>query len=458
MPRPATHVLLAALLVPLGAIAPAAAEDLFSVTASGGGTTVTATDSNLLDLIGDAIETRGAFNPLVNTGFTAVARYADVQNAIRVTLNNAETEATLQFPGTGFSRTFVGSDADDLEDEIERFFEEDGGQVYADFLADLNRRSLISVVDGNPFSSTALANEHLFDTWGLGGSSPRLDAAPRGGYGRGPDGGDDDLGAGYVVFDEDGGRVDVAVDRDTGTYREARQSAWFAVTPRVHVLDAAGFDGTAASLGFAGGWWFTDWIGLSVGGSVHGTDYEETATYHSSVNLALPLRPLDTLDADGFGVAVGVTPFVVSGIGGSIDAAAGGAFNGYGGAVNATWGLGAVQITGAAQFVDFGDQDLNYDDFEFETELDQSAVTLGGRVRVFLDGVNGSWWVDAGLTHVEYQEDAAVPDWLRPEIGVGWRWGNHNRVRVSYRDLIAESADGRDFDGFSLGANVVFGF
>jgi len=88
----------------------------------------------------------------------------------------------------------------------------------------------------------------------------------------------------------------------------------------------------------------------------------------------------------------------------------------------------------------------------------KSALTLGGSVRVFLDGPNGNWWIDGGLAYAEYQDAAAVPDWLRPEIGVGWRWGTDSRARVSCRGLIAEANDGRDFDGLSLGANVVFGF
>ena len=459
MPRPSTRVLLAtALLASLGPHTPrAAAQDLFSVTVTGGGNTVTDTDSNLLDLLEDAIQTQGAFNGLVGTGFTAVARYADVENAIVVSLNATETQATLTFPGTGFSQTFVGSDADDLEDEIERFIEEDGSEAYAAFLADLNERSVVSVLDGNPFSTTALANEQVFDTWGLGGSGPRLNAGPVRGYGSRP-AADDPLDGGYVIADYEGYPVQVDVDRDTGTYREDHQIAWFAFTPRVSVLEADGFDGVASSFNLSAGLWFTDWVGLSIGGSTSVIDYDDTFIVHSNFNFAVPFRPVNTIDRNGFGVAVGATPFVLSGIGGSRDAANGGAFFGYGGAVNLTVGLGSVQFTGAAQYIDFQDQDLDFDEFEFDTELDQSAVTVGGSLRVFLDGPNGHWFIDGGLTYVEYLEAAAVSDWLRPEVGVGWRWSENNRLRLSYRDLIAETSDGRDFDAYSLSFNVVVGF
>ena len=459
MPRPSTRVLLAtALLASLGPGVPqAGAQDLFSVTVTGGGNTVTDTDSNLLDLLEDAIQTQGAFNGLVGTGFTAVARYADIENAIVVSLNASETEATLTFPGTGFSQTFVGSDADDLEDEIERFIEEDGGSAFAAFLADLNERSVVSVLDGNPFSTTALANEQLFDTWGLGGSGPRLNAAPVRGYGGEP-AVDDPFDGGYVVSDYEGPPVARSVDRDTGTYREDHQTAWFAFTPRVSVLEADGFDGVASSFNLSAGVWFADWVGLSIGGNTSVVDYEETFIVHSSFNLAVPFRPVNTIDQDGFGVALGLTPFVLTGVGGSRDAANGGAFYGYGGALNLTLGLGSVQFTGAAQYIDFQDQDLDFDEFEFDTQLDQSAVTVGGSLRVFLDGPNGHWFIDGGLTYVEYLEAAAVSDWLRPEAGLGYRWGSDNRVRLSYRDLIAETSDGRDFDAYSIGVNVVVGF
>ncbi len=457
LPCPPTRVLLTAgLLAATGFCAPwAAAQDLFSVTATGGGSTVTASDENLLDLLEDAIETQGAFNPLVGSDITAVLRYADVENAIVVTLNAAETQATLSFPGTGFSQVFNGSDADDLENEIERFIEEDGGQAFAEFLADLNQRSLLAVLDGNPFSTTALTNEHLFDLYGLGLSGPRLGAGPLGGGGGGS-GSEQPLDAGYVVYDYDGARTEV--DQDTGTYTTNYEQAWFSVTPRISSLDAAGFDGVSASLGLAAGWWFTDWIGISVGGDVSTNDFDGTTTFHSSFHLALPIQPIDTFDEQGFGFALGVTPFVLSGVGGSVEAAAGGAFNGYGGALNATVGLGHVQFRGAAQIIEFNDQDLDFGDFEFETELNQSAVTVGGNLRVYLDGPNGHWWVDGGLTYVEYLDDAAVSDWLRPEVGVGWRWGGNSRVRVAYRDLIAEADDGRDFDATSITANVVFSY
>ena len=377
---------------------PAGAENLFSTTATNGGATVTSTGDNLLDLLEDAVETQGAFNSLNGTNFTAVTRYADVANAIRINVNAAETQATLEFPGTGFTRVFTGSDADDLQDEIREFIETDGGTAYAAFLADLNRRSLISVLDGNPFSTTALTNEHLFDSYGLGSGASRFRVGRRAQYPSAqppyatpndtldaPPADDTTLNGTPLSYSDD------------GSAGWSRDSVWLSLTPRFHTLDAAGFDGTAASFGFSSGYWFTDQIAVAVGGNVHVNEYENTYTYHSSFNLALPIRAVDTGDAQG-GFALELTPFLISGLGGSIDAAAGGAFYGYGGAVNATLSLGVVQLKAAAQYVDFNDQDLEYDEFEFDTELDQSAVTLGGSIVIFLDGPHGHWWIDGGIT------------------------------------------------------------
>ncbi|MEM9418020.1 MAG: hypothetical protein AAGA25_03055, partial [Planctomycetota bacterium] len=149
----------------------ATADDLFSITAVGSGT-VTATSDSVLDLYEDAIETTGAFSSLSGSAVVSTLNYAGVADAVRISVNAAGTSATLEFPGIGFARVFAGTDADNLADQIEDFIQDDGAGVYADFLAQIREESVAAVLDGNPFSTTAIGARHLFDLYGLGVSGP----------------------------------------------------------------------------------------------------------------------------------------------------------------------------------------------------------------------------------------------------------------------------------------------
>ena len=54
---------------------------------------------------------------------------------------NNGAQITLTIPSTGFSRVFVGATADDVEQQVEDFFEEDGADELSRFLEDVNARS-----------------------------------------------------------------------------------------------------------------------------------------------------------------------------------------------------------------------------------------------------------------------------------------------------------------------------
>lgn len=455
---PATlGVLLAAALGPAGPVA--AGEPLFVLTGTDGAQTVAVSGSNLLDLTEDAIEAQDAFATFDGSDFNASLRYAGVDNAVNFSINGDQTAATLRFPGTGFERTFTAADGDDLEDEIREFIETDGGAAFAEFLEDLNRRSVLAVTDGNPFSSTALVTESLFDAYGLNASGGRFGPdRPVGGYGatprdpgsRDPAPGDD---APYVI-DHHPGVGAHGTDAPDNTTRSGRERFWFALNPNYAEIEAGPFDGVSAGIALNSGVWFTDHVALSVGSSLRVNSFEDTESFHSSFNVALPIRPVDT-----GAFALQVTPFFVTGLGGSVDAAAGGAFFGYGGTLGASLMLGdRVRLDGGVQYVQFEDQDLEFEEFDFDTELDQSTLTAGGRVTLFLDGPDGHWFVDGGVTWVDYLEDAAVGDWLRPEVGVGWRWGVDSRMRFAYRGLIADGPDGEDVEADGITANIVLTF
>src|SRR5688572_17143762 len=110
-----------ALLLALIATHAVAAEP-FSLTASGGGTTVTATGDNLVDLAGNLIDAEDQFAALENENISGSLRYGGLNDAVLFSRNAAGTSATLTIPSTGFSRTFTAANEDELEDEITDFF------------------------------------------------------------------------------------------------------------------------------------------------------------------------------------------------------------------------------------------------------------------------------------------------------------------------------------------------
>ena len=225
----------------------ASADDLFSITATNGGTTITATDSDVIDLSEAAIETFGAFAPLSGTSVVSTLNYAGVPNAVRYTVNAAGTSATLEFPITGFSRVFTGVNADDLAEQIEDFVLEDGADEYADLLKAIRGQSVAAVLDGNPGATTARLARHTFDLYGTGTSGPGWASPNRVEFRR-----DDEALAGtYPVYAGEPGFED-------GGYESI---GWFEITPIYESTEAGDFDGDTAAIHAAGGYYFNDVLG-----------------------------------------------------------------------------------------------------------------------------------------------------------------------------------------------------
>ena len=94
------------------------------------------------------------------------------------TRNAAGTSATLTIPSTGFSRTFSAANEDELEDEIRDFFEQEGADAYADFLAEINKQTSLGVNDGNPLATTALLADIGFYRFGFTTRRPGDESIP----------------------------------------------------------------------------------------------------------------------------------------------------------------------------------------------------------------------------------------------------------------------------------------
>src|SRR2546428_8353950 len=153
--------------------AAARADEPFTLTASGGGNSVTASGHNVIDLAGNLIEMKDQFASLSGNSINGNLRYGGLNNAVQFSENGAGTSATITIPSTGFSKTFNAANEGDLRNQIEDFFKKNGASVYAKFLAQVNKQTTIGVADANPLATTALMAAASFNR--LGFQSPRFD-------------------------------------------------------------------------------------------------------------------------------------------------------------------------------------------------------------------------------------------------------------------------------------------
>jgi len=130
MSSSASRILNLALLT--GLAASLQATDLFEITVQSPTASVTSSDSSLLNLLDRAINSEGEFAIFTGTARATTLR-SGIPNALRVTLNASETSALLEIPITGFSRTFSGTDSDDLDNQIEDFLKQEGARELARF-------------------------------------------------------------------------------------------------------------------------------------------------------------------------------------------------------------------------------------------------------------------------------------------------------------------------------------
>ena len=405
------------LITALWLVGRAAADDLFTFTATGNGTnTITVDGSDLPDLTEALIETADEFSGLSGQNVEGVLDYAGVANAARVSVNAAGTTATLEFPITGFSRTFVGTDADDLADQIEDFVQNDGADVYADFLEALTQQTVVGVLDGNPYATTALLARHTFDLYGVGMTGPHW-ANPR-----------------RLA----GGRDNV--------------ERWFSASPRYAALEANQYEGYNTGGEGAGGFNFGDFWGIAFGGTFQFVELEDTEIFTYAGHVALPLNLVPA--SSGFGWTV--TPFFTFGAGGSLDAAAGGAFLGGGVASNVQVPLGdRASLNWGTQYVLFDGQDVPYEDYEFKTNLSQEVVGTGVIATVMLNPQE-TVFVEAGASYFAFLDEAAVDYWLAPEVGLGVKFSGmgDSRLSLAYKPLFGNA----DYEAHAIQANFVLGF
>lgn len=355
----------------------AGARDLVSVSVDG---VRRASGSNFIDLVDDVLSQDGEFSDLSSTAnYTVGIDYLGILDAFQFDASLMGQSVTLTIPSTGFSRTFTGTSADDIENQVQDFLESDGANQLANFLEEVNGRSPLAVLDGNPRSTTALLSRGAYDRFGLG--------APR-------------TRAGYQRADvAQWGHFDLQVQTNGG------------------LIDVKGFDSFGVidgALTLSGD--FKPGVGLSFSILGQYRELDGAEVFDAGFELGVPVW-LRTPDRE-LPIRWVVTPFLQVGAGASIDLAAGGLMMG-GGVVNSiSYNMSAFEFMMANELVYYGGIPLdNVGGYDFDTELDRLIMKNGGKIAYHL---RGATFVETGITFTNFLvSDAAVEFYATPFIGVG---------------------------------------
>ncbi|MBX3376386.1 MAG: hypothetical protein KF678_05220 [Phycisphaeraceae bacterium] len=407
------RAILVSVLSVLAAASLASAQSLFGVTATGGSQTpVTVGGSSLIDLVDDAVNTRGSFAPFSGEDTSFSLRYGNVNNAITITKNAANTEATLTFGPTGVTRTFTGVSQADLERQIEDYLKKNGRDDVREFLRAMNRLSVIAVSDGNPNATTARMAEHTYHRFGFFADETRSQ-----------------------IWNE--GKSDAA-------------GAQFQVTFAAKTYDVGDFTGDSATLGLSTTFNFTERIGFSLGGFFTYNTIEEADVFHVGFAAGLPIRLV--LPEEKKGVLWQVTPFLSSGASGSEDIAAGGLIVGGGVANYVGWRLTDSFTLGVANQISFyrGRPVEFGKDFELDPGVRQSILKNGVKGTLAL---GESWGLYGGVSYTNFLDDASIEEWWTPELGVTFS----NKAGTGF--LVGISGDfGDDYTAYGARAVLKLAF
>lgn len=391
------------------------------------GLTLNAGGSSMPDLIEDLIDTQGQFSSFAGVPFSAGLTYAGVQNAAVFTLNGSATQATLTFPilGSGAPvRTFDAVNGD-LDQQLKDYFLKDAPSDIEDFLQAVARNSVLAVTDGNPSATTARMARFAYDRFGSWSDIPWAQAPSPieidGIEQQNPENAQRPAGTDPLAV--------VVVDQrhDFGTRSRFR----FDVSGGVIDSDVA--DGGSVSFDPSFEYRFNENVGLIIGTPISYHRVEGANVFNLGAHLGLPIalaRP-----ENGKGFSWQVTPSVLVAGSASYDFAAGTMLLGYGitnlvnyssGSEVGDWGASLI-----VHYSGYNSQKISYDDYEFDSGVDQQIFRAGGR---FTYNATNQWTFYAGAAYTDFIEDAAIDNYISPEGGVAMRTegGNFN-LRFGYQ-------------------------
>ena len=100
----------------------AMADEPFTLTATGGSTTVDASSHHLTNAVGNLINGQAQFAGLNGQALNASLRYGSLDNSIQFTRNAAGTSGTITIPSQNYTKTFTAANQDDLQSQMKHFF------------------------------------------------------------------------------------------------------------------------------------------------------------------------------------------------------------------------------------------------------------------------------------------------------------------------------------------------
>jgi len=362
------------------------ADDFFNITAIGsGGTTAESSGGNIIHLTDNLISLNSSFATLVGQNVNSSLSWGGVPDAILLSENASQTSATIYFPTTGFSKTFTGANASDLQNQIHDFIKDDGDKAYARFLQSMNRYSAVASLDGNPQSSTALISSDVFTRFG----TQNQQATNYVNY----------VNGAYVGISADGG-----------------------------MTRADGLNGSWVDANIDSGIRFGSHVALSLGTTLAYRNTANSQAYTVAEEVGLPITFINN---QGNGISWQVAPWAFAGLSASYDQAAGGILLGGGGTSSLALHLNGLTLALGDQISYTGNVDVNVDGYAFDTDIDQWILKNGLDAAYQFPGT--PFFVEGGITYSNFLRPAAVPNYWTPSAGVGIAMGKYSCLRFEYQ-------------------------
>ena len=373
--------------------AAAYAGSLFDVTATGSSSTVSASGSNVVNLITNLTNNDQQFSSLGNQNYSASLNYAGIPNAVHVTqtINGSGVKSvTVTIPSTGTTQTFSSANGS-IGSQVNNYLKKDGLADLAAFQATVNKTSPVGVVDGNPLALTALLTDAGYQQFGQ-----RRGAAQ--------------MNGGQIAVTDDG-----------------RGETW--ITINGGVLDAGGFSGDFADFTISSEYHFNKYVSLATSAPFRWMAIQGSDVYMGGFLLGLPIAFIPGQGGTGFSWQV--TPVADVGGVGSEDFASGGLI--YGGQINSSlsYGFGdGLTFTIADTGGYYHGENITVDGYDFTTDLNQWVLKNGLQVTKTWNNV----FVDAGAAWTNFLHNTYVDGYLSPELGVGIRFGRNGSsgLRIGY--------------------------
>lgn len=355
------------------------AEDLFSMSVAPGGSV--ASDNKLLTLVDKIINGKDEFAFFAGPGaaYVGTLRYGQVQNAINFSMNAPRTSADLNIPSIGFTRTFVGANQADLENQIEAFLKKDGADVYARFLKSMAAQSLVAVSDGNPNATTAIAAGQSFQNYAMTFAETReeKDAPPSG-----------------------GDRVALGIIADVGAF------------------DANGIKGTAYSLPMFARFKLTERVGLNFDIPLSYIDIDGAKVFGVGLGVGLPVKVIPRAKESPWFWQL--TPAVGVNASASKDMLAGGMV--VSGGLNSllAYDFGKFTLSMGNHLSVYEGMPLTLDSYKFDPGVSQQILKNGFKLDV---PIGQRWIVDGYVIHTKFLSAAGLDQYVTLGGEIGYRFG-----------------------------------